>query len=307
MRKLSIISPVYKAERIVDELVMRIVKAVEKISDEYEIILVEDGSPDNSWSKIESQCKKNSHVKGIKLSRNFGQHYAITAGLSKVSGDTIILMDCDLQDDPEQIILLVEEKIKGFDIVFTKRKKRKHGLIKSFNSWFYNSLFHLFSDKRFNVDFGSFVCFSRPVLESILKLKDNDRTYIQMLRWVGYKTSIITVEHHKRFEGKSTYNFIKLLKIGLQNWTSYSDKLLRFSIFIGISISAISFFFGIAIFIRYLFYKLQPGWPSIIVSIFFSTGLILLSIGIAGIYIGKIFNQVKERPLFIIEKELNNE
>ena len=142
--KLSIVSPVYLAEKFVDELVRRVAEEAAKLTDYFEIILVEDGSPDKSWEKIAENCNRFEFVKGIKLSRNFGQHYAITAGISRAKGDYIILMDCDLQDDPKFIPVLVDEAKKGFDIVFSKRKERKHHFIKSFNSWIYNKLFSIF-------------------------------------------------------------------------------------------------------------------------------------------------------------------
>ena len=304
---ISIISPVYKAEKIVSELVKRIENEVSKITSEYEIILVEDSSPDNSWGEIINVCKQNYHVKGIKLSRNFGQHYAISAGVAKSRGELVVLMDCDLQDDPTDIIKLVKKSKKGFDVVFTKRKKRKHGLIKSVSSYLYNKLFSIFSEKNYDINAGSLVLFSRRVADEFNKLEDKDRLYLQMLKWIGFKSATIEIEHRKRFEGKSSYGFLALLKLGVQGLTSHSDKLLRLSVYIGLSLSFVSFILGIFIILRYFFYKLQPGWPSIIISILLSTGLILLSIGIMGIYIGKIFDQSKKRPLYIIEEEINTD
>jgi dolichol-phosphate mannosyltransferase len=306
MIEISVISPVYRAEKIVDELVKRVCNELEKITPNYEFIMVEDGSPDNSWDVIVRNCKNNPKVKGIKLSRNFGQHYAITAGVASAKGESIVLLDCDLQDDPSYINSFIQKRKEGFDIVFSKRINRKHGFIKSLNSKIYNSLFSIFSDGKFDVDAGSFVCFSHRVKDAFIRLEDKDRLYLQLLKWIGFKSTYIELEHNERFDGKSSYTIYKLIKLGLQGWTSHSDKLLRMSIGIGLSISALSFITAIAIVIGYLFYNLQPGWPSIIVSIFFSTGLILMSIGIAGIYIGKIFDQVKNRPLYIIEEKLND-
>jgi len=302
---LSIISPVYKAESIVKVLVKHIEISVSNITPNYEIILVEDSSPDNSWQEIEKICDKNSKVKGIKLSRNFGQHYAISAGVAKSKGSNVILMDCDLQDDPSDIGKLVDKRKEGFDIVFTKRKNRKHGFLKSLYSYIYNKVFSIFSDRKYDINAGSFVLFSRRVAVEFNKLKDQDRLYLQMLKWLGFKSTTIELEHKERFEGESSYNFISLVKLGVQGLTSHSDKLLRLSIYVGMILSIISFIAGIVVIFRYFFYSLQPGWPSIIVSILFSTGLILFSIGIMGIYVGKIFEHTKNRPLYIIEEELN--
>lgn len=304
-RSISVVSPVYRSEKIVDELVKRLSDSLSDITDNYEIILVEDGGGDKSWQKIEENCIRDKKIKGIKLSRNFGQHYAITAGLSMASGDIIVIMDCDLQDDPVHIKKLLEEYDKGFDVVFTRRIGRKHSFFKMITAKIYNSLFKLFSDKNYDLNVGSMTMISRRVKEEFLKLRDQDRLYIQLLKWVGFRSAYVPVEHRERFEGNSTYSVSKLFVTALQGWTSYSDKLLRISIYTGLIISILSLLGGLSIVLSYFLLKYQPGWPSLIVAILFSTGLILMSIGIAGIYIGKIFEQTKQRPLYIIDEKLN--
>ena len=303
--KISVVSPVYKAEKIVDELVMRLDEVLSHITPEYEIILVEDCSGDDSWKRIEDNCRRNEHVKGILLSRNFGQHYAITAGLMDATGDVIVVMDCDLQDDPAHIKKLLDEYEKGFDVVFTRRIGRKHSFFKYITAKIYNWMFSVFSDKNYELNVGSMTMFSSRVKDEFVKLKDQDRLYIQLLKWVGFKSTYVPVEHRERYEGKSSYSVSKLFLTALQGWTSYSDKLLRLSIYSGLAISAITLLVGIYIVVSYFMKSFQPGWPSLIVAILFSTGLILMSIGITGIYIGKIFEQTKQRPLFIIDKKLN--
>lgn len=303
--KLSIVSPVYMAEHIVAELVKRIKEEVELITTDFEIILVDDCGPDNSWAEIEKQCQAYPFVKGIRLSRNFGQHYAVSAGVAKAKGDNIVIMDCDLQDNPKDIRSLLEKRNEGYDVVFTKRIKRKHGFLKTFNAMIYNKLFNFFSEEQYDINAGSLVLFSKRVAMQFNALEDKDRLYIQMLKWVGFKSTTISVEHNKRFEGQSSYSLLKLIKLGLQGWTSHSDKLLKISVYLGFVLSFVSFIAGVAIIIKYFFYDLQPGWPSIIVTILFSTGLVLLSIGVMGLYIGKIFEQSKNRPLYIIDKEIN--
>ncbi len=303
--KISVVSPVYKAEKIVDELVKRISEEVSQITVDYEIILVEDCGGDNSWERIEENCKNNIRVKGIKLSRNFGQHYAISAGLMEASGNVIVIMDCDLQDDPAHIRKLYEEFKKGYDVVFTKRIARKHSLFKSLTAKIYNSLFALFADKNYDLNAGSLTMISRRVRDEFAKLKDQDRLYIQLIKWIGFSSTYVSVEHRERYEGKSTYSISKLFFTAIQGWTSYSDKLLRLSVYGGMLISLITLLVGIYIVLSYFMKSFQPGWPSLIVAILFSTGLILMSIGIAGIYIGKIFDQTKARPLYIIENKIN--
>ena len=302
---ISVVSPVYKSEKIVDELVKRLSESLSKITENYEIILVEDGGGDSSWLKIEENCIRDKRVKGIKLSRNFGQHYAITAGLSRASGDIIVIMDCDLQDDPVHIKKLLDEFGNGYDVVFTRRIGRKHSFFKMITAKIYNSLFKMFSDKNYDLNVGSMTMISRRVMDEFLKLRDQDRLYIQLIKWVGFRSTYVPVEHRERYEGSSTYSISKLFVTALQGWTSYSDKLLRLSIYTGLIISILSLLAGLSIVLSYFLLKFQPGWPSLIVAILFSTGLILMSIGIAGIYIGKIFEQTKQRPLYIIDEKLN--
>jgi dolichol-phosphate mannosyltransferase len=304
--KLSIVSPVYQSEKIIDELIKRIHSEVSKITDNYEIILVEDGSKDNSWLKIEENCKKDSKLVGLKLSRNFGQHYAITAGLSKAKGDFIIVMDCDLQDNPNSIPLILETLEQGFDVVFTKRIKRNHSVFKKITAQFYNYLIGVLADKKFDINGGSMLGASQMAVTNFLKIKDKDRLYVQLFKWIGFKQTYVFVSHDERFEGKSTYSFSKMLTLAVQGLTSHSNKLLKLSIYIGFLIAFLSFLIGLTIIALYFIKGFSPGWPSLFVAIAFATGLLLMSNGILGLYIGKIFDQSKDRPLYIIEKILEH-
>jgi polyisoprenyl-phosphate glycosyltransferase len=304
-RLVSVVSPVYFGESLVEELVRRVTSEMESADILYEVILVDDGSTDASWDKIKDCTLKNSRIKGVRLSRNFGQHFAVTAGLEAAKGDVVVIMDCDLQDDPSSIHQLLEAHEKGYEVVFTKRIARKHSFFKRLNAKIYNLLFSFFSERLYDVNAGSLVLFTKRVRDIFLRLKDKDRLYIQMLKWIGFPSTYIPVVHHERFAGKSTYNFTKLLKLALQGWTSHSDKLLRFSIYTGFILSLITFVIGVIIVISYFTHGFQPGWPSLFVAILFSTGLVLMSVGITGIYIGKIFEQTKNRPLYIVDQKLN--
>jgi dolichol-phosphate mannosyltransferase len=302
---LSIISPVYRAEKIVDLLVERITEEVSKITDNFEIILVEDGSPDKSWEAIERNCKQDARVKGVKLSRNFGQHYAITAGLEVAIGDITVLMDCDLQDNPAHIHLLYAKYQEGYDTVFTKRVKRKHSFFKAITAKIYHLLFMLLADQSYDFNVGSLVLFSKRVRQEFLRIRDKDRLSMQILKWIGFRQTYVSVTHDKRVEGTSSYSFLGLLQIALQGWTSHSDKLLRLSVYLGFFFSTSAFLAIITIIFLYFYQGFQSGWASLFVLILFSTGLILISIGIAGIYIGKTFEQSKNKPLYIIEERIN--
>lgn len=305
IRKISVVSPVYMAEEILPELVRRISEEFDLLNVDYEIILVEDASPDNSWQKIEELCSDKPHVKGLKLSRNFGQHYAITAGIEEATGDVVVLMDCDLQDNPADVKRLIEEYHSGYDIVFTKRIERKHSFTKRMFSLLYQKSFRLLSDKNFDIDMGSLVLFSLKVKEAFIKVRDQDRLYIQILKWVGFKSTVVPVAHHERHSGQSSYSFMKMMKMALQGWTFHSEKLLRLSTYMGLILSILALG-GIAfIVVSYYISGFQSGWASLSVLIMFSTGVMQISMGILGLYLGKVFKQVKGRPLYIIEKKLN--
>ncbi len=306
--KLSIISPVYRAEKMVDELVKRISEEVEKITSEYEIILVEDGSPDNSWQKIEENALRNTKVKGIKLSRNFGQHYAITAGIDYALGDYAIIMDCDLQDNPVYINTLYQKALEGYDIIYTSKETRKHGFFKNITAKLFNSIFNWLVDNKSwkaSSSIGSYSLISNKVVDAYKNYHDYRRHYLMVLRWLGFKSTIIPIKHEKRLEGKSSYNLKKLINHAIDGITSQSDKLLRLTISLGFILSGFSFIAGLFIIIRAIFNPFQPGWASLSVLLFFIAGLIITSIGVSAIYIGKIFEQTKGRPLYIIEKKLN--
>jgi len=306
--KLSIISPVYKAELIVDELVKRIVIEAEKITANFEIILVEDGSPDNCWGKILENCKKDSRVKGVKLSRNFGQHFAISAGLENSKGEYVILMDCDLQDDPIYFEALISKAKEGYKIVYTYKKERKHGFLKNLKAKIFYSIFNFLVDNKNNKaseKVGSYSLLSREVVDAYLKLGDYKRHYLMLLRWLGFHSAYIEIDHNKRFEGKSSYNFKKLMLHAIDGITSQSDKLLRLTASFGFLMALFSLLSALGIIIRYLITPFQAGWASLMVLTLFVGGMIILSVGICGIYIGRIFEQTKMRPQYIIDQKVN--
>lgn len=304
--KLSVVSPVYRAENIIPELISRIKLAVAEITDNYEIILVEDGSPDNSWNEIEKICAVDNTVVGIKLSRNFGQHYAITAGLQESKGDYVIVMDCDLQDDPAYFRQLFEKALNGADIVFTSKEKRKHSFFKNITAYFFTSVFNYLADyQTARTDVGSYSLISRKVVNAFLNIKDARRHYLAILRDLGFSSEYLVIKHLERYEGISSYNFKKLVLHALDGITFNSTKLLWLSIKLGFTLCAFSFLWASYVIYTFIFDNTPPGYPSLMVMLLLSTGLILISIGITGIYIGNIFLQVKERPLYFIDKRIN--
>ncbi len=306
MPHLSIVSPVYKAESIVHLLIEQLEKNIEPVTGDYEIILVEDGSPDNSWDEIVKQCAKNGKVKGIKFSRNFGQHYAITAGIEHATGDWIVVMDCDLQDRPEEIINLYKKANEGFDIVLARRFERKDPFFKRLSSkLFYMALSYLTGtsqDPRI-ANFGIYHC---KVIDSVNKLKEPIRYFPTMVKWVGFNKTIIDVEHGMRASGSTSYNWGQLFRLALDIILVNSDKPIKLIFKAGFIIALLSFLIGIYIIYNYLINKITvAGYTSLLVSIWFIGGMIMFILGLIGLYVGKTFEGVKNRPIYLTDKKVN--
>lgn len=300
---LSVVSPVYKAEKIIPLLVERIEKAVCKITSDFEIILVEDGGPDNSWNVIEGIAANNSKVKGIKLSRNFGQHPAIMAGLSEAKGEWVVVMDCDLQDQPEEIERLHGKALEGFDVVFAKRNNRQDGLFKKLTSKIFSTIFNYLAGTNFDNEIANFGIYNRKVITSVLSIGDYIKSFPLFVYFSGFRSTVISVEHASRESGTTSYSFSKLVSLAFNSIISYSNKPLKIFVKFGMLISLLSIIGGIVNLVLYFDGKIKvSGYSSIIVSIWFLSGIIITVIGVVGIYVGKVFEQTKNRPPFIIDK-----
>ncbi len=304
---ISIVSPVYRAEHLLYELVERLHENLSKITTAYEIVFVEDGSPDKSWEIIEELCKNDHKIKGIKLSRNFGQHYAITAGLDHVSGEWIIVMDCDLQDRPEEIPALYQKAAtEQFDIVLAKREERRDTFAKRLSSkLFYGVLSYLTGTKQ-DASVANFGIYHKTVIGSLQKLREPIRYFPTMIKWVGFRKTHITVEHGERFAGATSYNWKKLFGLAIDIILANSDKPIRLVIKLGLSLALLSFVIGLVMIYKYFTNQITvAGYTSILVSIWFIGGMFLSVLGLIGLYIGKIFEGVKRRPIYIKAKQLN--
>jgi polyisoprenyl-phosphate glycosyltransferase len=303
----SVVSPVYKAEKIVDELIRRIHESVSVITKDYEIILVEDGGGDGSWEKIERHSATDHRVKGIKLSRNFGQHNAITAGLDHCKGAWIVVMDCDLQDRPEEIPRLYSEALKGFDIVYAKRQQRNDSFFKKIWSTLFYKLFAWLSGVPQDGSIANFGIYSSKAIQAVNQLREPLRSFVTMIKWVGFTSTGIYVEHAERFQGKSTYTFKKLLHLALDISLAFSDKPLRMTVKLGAVLSCSAILFGVYTLYKYFTGQItEPGFTSLILSIWFLSGLIIFILGVIGLYLSKVFDGIKDRPLYIIEKRIND-
>lgn len=300
---LSIVSPVYNAEKILPELVRRISEVCDKQKYDYEVILVEDHGNDQSWDKIVELAKLYPRLRGFKLSKNFGQHYAITAGIGQSQGDLLVIIDCDLQENPDYIPEMVHQARQGYNVVCTIKKTKKYNWYRRFTSDLFYKVLNSLSDVTLENNLGTMTLIDKKVKSEYLKIKDYHRHSNLIFSWLGFKRGYVFVDHEDRYEGKSSYTISKLLKHALNGVISQSDKLLRWSITAGLIMFIASLLGVLYIVVKSFFHTFALGWPSLVVLILFTTGIILLMLGILGIYIGKIFDQVKGRPLYIISEE----
>lgn len=303
---ISVVIPVYGCQAAIPELHRRLCESLEKISKAFEIILVDDYCPQNSWEEIQKVCEKDKRVIGIHMARNFGQIRAITAGLDKSRGDWVVVMDCDLQDRPETIPELYQKAQEGYDVVFARREGRKDSAITKFLSKCFYKVYDYFTDGTFDSSICNFSISKRKVIDYYCRMREQNRAYTMFIRWLGFKQTAIDMPADERFEGKSSYNLKRKLKMAFEIITSQSNKPLLFSVKLGF----VSAFLAL-IYIIYLVFReiilgdVLVGWTSIVASIYLMGGIILCAIGVVGIYVGNIFNEAKNRPLYVIDECLN--
>lgn len=303
-KDLCVVVPVYKSEESLEELVQRISAAAQTLDLKYEIILVEDCGPDRSWDKI-VQLSQNpqNHITGVKLSRNFGQHYAISAGIGLVQSQWTVVMDCDLQDQPEEIAKLYKKATEGFDVVLARRHDRQDSRLKRFGSFFFYKFLQLLTSTEYDATVANFGIYSHKVTDVIKSMPEQIRYFPVMVKWLGFKTTHVDVNHAPRKHGESAYGFRKHLKLATDIILAYSDKPLRMVIGMGLLISVTSLGAAAYYLWKGLFHHFTvPGWLSVVVSIWFLSGVTILVLGMVGLYLGKVFEQVKGRPLYIISE-----
>lgn len=304
--EISVVIPMYGCRGAIPKLHERLVKSLEEITNEFEIIMVNDKCPQNSWEEIKKICEIDKRVVGINLSRNFGQIRAITAGLDNAKGNWIVVMDCDLQDRPEEIVNLYNKAQEGYDVVFARRVNRQDKFVKKLLSKAFYKVYDYFTDGNIDNTISNFSISRRIVMENYCKMREENRAFTMFVKWLGFNQTAIDVEHSDRAEGESSYNLRRRFKMAFEIITSQSNKPLRVSISIGAIMSIVSFLFAIYRIICYLITGVSiTGWTSIIVSIYLVGGLLLMNLGIMGIYIGNIFNEAKDRPLYVIKDYIN--
>lgn len=304
--ELSIVSPVYHGEKMLNELVQRIHAAIKELTDDYEIILVNDCSPDLSWQKIAEICSHDKKVKGINLSRNFGQPYAITAGLSYAAGEYVAVIDCDLQNKPEDLPAMYRKAKEGYDIVSARRVVREDTFLKRLSSATFHRVYDFLSGFKTDKAVAEFGIYSRKVVKVYCSIPEYSRSFVELVHTLGFKKTTVDVLHDHRLEGESSYNLYRLLKLSYDSIISNSNRPLHLAVSLGLIMSVLSFLMAIYnIFAKFYGLNEVVGYTSTIFSIWFVGGLLLFMMGILGLYIGKIFDQVKGRPVFIVSETLN--
>lgn len=300
---ISVVIPVYGCCQSLNNLYIRLNSTLLSITNNFEIILINDASPDNSWKFIKELAEKDSKIKGINLSKNFGQHKAITAGLDHAEGDWIVVMDCDLQDQPEEIVKLYNKAQEGYDIVFGRRAERKDNIWKKLGSKIFYRIYDYFTDSKVDDSIANFSVISKKALYGLKKLQEQNRMYPLFVNWIGFSRAEIDINHSTREEGKSSYTLSKLVNLAIDSIIAQSNKPLKLSIKFGFTLSFLSIVYAIYLIIQYFLYAVPvEGWTSVMVSIYFISGLMFANMGILGLYIGKIFDETKNRPIYIIQE-----
>tara|TARA_B100000809_G_C15139822_1_gene532569 strand:+ start:328 stop:1254 length:927 start_codon:yes stop_codon:yes gene_type:complete len=302
----SVVVPTYKCSKTITELSERLISTLSILSNNFEIIFVNDNSPENDWDVVMCLCENEPRIKGVNLSRNFGQHYAITAGLENAKGEWVIVMDGDLQDQPEEILKLNKKTKEGFDIVYARREIRQDSFLKKYTSKLFYKLFGYLTDSKQDASIANFGIYHKQVINSILSMKDHVRYFPTMVQWVGFTSTKVNVKHVSREEGESAYSWSSLIKLAVNNIIAFSDKPLKIAVRIGFFISFVSFSIGLYYLYKFLVGEIIIlGFASLIISIWFLSGLIIMILGVLGIYIAKTFDRVKDRPTYIVSKKLN--
>jgi polyisoprenyl-phosphate glycosyltransferase len=304
MVELSIVIPVYNAEGCLLALHERLTRVLSGLTTAYEIVLVDDGSLDGSWEVLVQLTKQDHRVKAFRFSRNFGQHAAITAGLAHCIGQWAILMDCDLQDPPEDVPRLYAKALEGYDIVLARRLERRHSLLRKMAARIYFGWLGFFNRTKFDYTFGSFSIISRQVVDAFLTVNDRARQYLLILYWLGFRVGTIEYSHAARLAGKSSYSIQALLRHAVDGMVFQTTILLRWIIYLGFLLSLGGFLLAALLIYSWFARSAFPGWTSLAVLSLLIGGFVTISIGVVGLYIGRIFDEVRQRPLYVISRRI---
>lgn len=305
---ISVVVPMYYEEKVVNECYNRLTTVLTTISLSYEIIFVNDGSTDNTLPLLESLARSDSNVKVISFSRNFGHQVAVSAGIDYAKGDAIVIIDADLQDPPELIPDMITLWQQGYNVVYAKRKIRKgETFSKLITAKFFYRLLDKLSEVKIPLDTGDFRLIDKKVADVLRGLSEHNRFLRGIIAWAGFNQTPILYERHERFAGNTKYPFTKMLKFGLDGIISFSSKPLRLILSFGF----LAIFIALILFLYTIISVLSPnmttvkGWPSLMITLVFFSGVQLVSIGILGEYIARMYDENKNRPLYIVDKTYN--
>jgi len=299
--QLSVVVPVYGCAGCIAELVQRLRCTLETVGGRFEIILVDDASPDGAWGLLTQLARTVPGVRAIRLSRNFGQHAAITAGLSASSGDWTVVMDCDLEEPPEEIPRMYAKAREGFDIVRMTRRGRRHPPARRAASRVYR---RVLGDPGRGTGLSTLSLLSRKAVTALLRLEDRDREYQLMLDWLGFRQAVLEFEHAERRDGRSSYTLRRLLRVGLAGMYFRTTVPLRVVVALGVLVALAGV--SLAGYETYVYYTAgsPPGFTTLVVLELLLAGFIIVSLGVVGLYVGRVFEQVRRRPLFVVDEQV---
>lgn len=309
MPHLSIVAPVYnEQEATLVALADRVGKALEGITTDYEIILVDDGSRSETWSAICSVGRTRPQVTALRFSRNFGQHPAISAGVDHASGEWVIVMDSDLQDRPEVIPLLYRKAQDGYDVVFVNRQERPESALYQFCAGVFYKTLSFLSGQKYERRQANYSIISARVAHAFRMVPDRDRFYGGTIRWLGFRQAAIDALHGEREHGSPSYNLRGRFRFAFRLIFGFSTRLLYVAIVLGLVFALISFALGLDIVVYKILNPARPlpGWPSVMTAVFFTAGVTNVMLGLVGIYVGNLVDQTKRRPTYIVAQKMNS-
>jgi polyisoprenyl-phosphate glycosyltransferase len=303
--ELSIIIPVYNEEGNLPKLFERLVKVAEALNVSYEMIFVNDGSSDSSLSTLMLLAEKNPNVKYINFSRNFGHQIAVSAGIDHCNGNSIVIIDADLQDPPELIIDLYTKKQEGFEVVYARRRSRSgESALKKFTAKMFYRILAKITSVKIPVDTGDFRIMDRKIVNVLKQMPEQHKFLRAQIAWAGFKQSYVLYDRDQRNSGETGYTYRKMIRFALDGITGFSNLPLKFATIAGFIVSGITFLISLyALYARFVSKDFVPGWTSLILAVLFIGGVQLISIGIIGEYMSRLSTDVRKRPLYVIQSE----
>ncbi|MBK7388768.1 MAG: glycosyltransferase family 2 protein [Bacteroidia bacterium] len=302
--ELSIIIPIYNEEGNIDKLFSRLNQVIQKLNlNEVEYIFINDGSKDRSLELIKGLAKRESSVKYINLSRNFGHQIAVSAGLDNSKGDAVVIIDADLQDPPELIEDLYKKLRDGNEVVYAKRRSRQgEGAMKKFTAKLFYRILRNVTSINIPVDTGDFRIIDRKIVDVLKNMPEQQKFLRGQISWIGFNQTYVEYDRDERYAGKTGYTYKKMARLALDGITSFSNFPLKFATIAGFIVSGISFFMILyALYSRFISKDYEPGWTSLMLAVLFIGGIQLIGIGIIGEYISRMSANIRNRPLYIIQ------